>query len=553
MDSRTVGNGVEMGEQDAQRRPSLPATPGVFLGADTPLELAALSAVADPVVITDSNGKIVFANPAFTAQNGFTLEEAKGNTPRILRGATPPEVVADLWRTISAGRTWQGVVQNRRKDGSEYTSELTIAPVIPEGQTTPSHFVATHRDITARLRAENEVRNGERRLRVLINALPEAVLVIQGGVVVDANTAAAAMAGVAELKDLLGGPVGAVIPEEDVKRLRETGTSTPSQDYRFLRRDGTEVVVEGAAVPVVVDAEPALLVVGRDVTEARQLRAKMVQLDRLVSVGTLAAGVAHEVNNPLAYLLSNLDFALERVAHELSLHSAATERTTEGGAQVAFLEELLASLRDARDGAERVRKISRDLKTFARGDGEGRRPVCVERVLDVAINMTRNQLVHRARLTRSQGEPAPVMANEGQLAQVFVNLLVNGAQAIRSGRPGENEIHVSTSMVGGNVVVMIRDTGAGIAPEALQRIFEPFFTTKPVGEGTGLGLSICFGIVRDLGGDITVKSDVGAGTEVTVTLPALRRGHDAEGAQQRKEPLRSQGNESAASPAPARR
>lgn len=230
--------------------------------------------------------------------------------------------------------------------------------------------------------------------------------------------------------------------------------------------------------------------------------------DRMVSMGTPAAGVAHEVNNPLAYVISNLEFAIDEL-----------EGIQQGSRKPNDIAEVITALREAHGGADRVRSIVRGLKMFSRGDDERRGPVDVERVLESSINMVWNEIRHRARLVRDYRPVPAVHANDNQLGQVFVNLLINAAQAIPEGHSDRNEIRVVTRSDGNRVRVEIHDTGVGIAPEHLHRIFEPFFTTKPVGVGTGLGLSICHGIVHGLGGEITVESQQGMGTVFHVWLP----------------------------------
>jgi CheY-like chemotaxis protein/two-component sensor histidine kinase len=179
----------------------------------------------------------------------------------------------------------------------------------------------------------------------------------------------------------------------------------------------------------------------------------------------------------------------------------------------------------AREGAERVRAIVRDLKTFARGDDERRGPVDVRRVLDASINMAWNEIRHRARLVKEYDAVPTTSANEARLGQVFLNILVNAAQAMPVGSAADNTIRVRTTPgPGGTVVVEVSDTGPGIPREVLERIFDPFFTTKPIGVGTGLGLWICQGIITGLGGTIEATSPPGGGATFRVTLPAGGQG-----------------------------
>ncbi|HEX4476740.1 MAG TPA: ATP-binding protein [Polyangiaceae bacterium] len=233
---------------------------------------------------------------------------------------------------------------------------------------------------------------------------------------------------------------------------------------------------------------------------------RMVRADRMATVGQLAAGVAHEVNNPLAYIAANVEFAEQEI---LRLQGSPAD-----------LAEVQNALAEARQGIERVGLIVRDLKTFSRDPQEAASVVDVRDVLGSAIRIADNEVRHRAELTTSFPD-APVWteANEARLLQVFLNLLLNAAQAIAPGRANDNSIRVSLSRGdSGNVEVSIRDTGCGMTADVLARATEPFFTTKPIGIGTGLGLSVCANVVRALGGDLRFESAPGQGTLALVTL-----------------------------------
>ena len=244
-------------------------------------------------------------------------------------------------------------------------------------------------------------------------------------------------------------------------------------------------------------------------SERRKMEEQLVLSDRMVSIGTLAAGVAHEINNPLAAVLANLDYMESELAK------------IPNGPQ--GLEEIVEPLRDARFAADRVRQIVRDLKLFSRPDEERRGPVDLHRVLDSTLRMTENEVRHRARLVKKYGEVPPVDGNEARLGQVFLNLVVNAAQAMPEGNADQHEIRVITSTdESGRVLVEIHDTGSGISAAMLPHVFEPFFTTKPVGVGTGLGLAICHRIVTSYRGELLVESEVGKGTVFKVALPATR-------------------------------
>src|SRR6266581_4670400 len=246
--------------------------------------------------------------------------------------------------------------------------------------------------------------------------------------------------------------------------------------------------------------------VDRNLAEQRQAERALRQSERMASLGTVAAGVAHEINTPLTYVVTNLALIAERLPR----------RWRAGGP----LEQLDRMVEQARDGAERVRRIVRDLKTFSRPDEDVVAPVDVWRVIESSVNLASSAIQQRACL-RTDLSPVPaVLANETRLGQVFVNLLVNAAQAIAEGAAARNEVRVvSRTDDAGRAVVEVHDTGSGIPPEIMGRLFDPFFTTKPVGEGPGLGLSLCHGIVASLGGELTVESEVGRGSTFRVTLP----------------------------------
>ncbi|WP_224242033.1 PAS domain S-box protein [Hyalangium gracile] len=248
--------------------------------------------------------------------------------------------------------------------------------------------------------------------------------------------------------------------------------------------------------------------VRRRSSELAATRSALVQAERLATAGQLAAGVGHEINNPLAYVLANVMYAVE----ELAQLKAPTPEVD--------MEEIQRALVQAQLGAERIRDIVRDLRIFARGDPEAIGPVDVQAALEFSIAMAAHEIRQRAQLVRRY-EPVPlVQANESRLGQVFLNLLLNAAQATPEGAVEEHQVTV-TARPGreGWVLVEVSDTGKGIAAEHLPHIFEPFFTTKPVGVGTGLGLSVCHGIVTGLGGSIEVESEPGQGTTFRVLLP----------------------------------
>jgi CheY-like chemotaxis protein len=235
--------------------------------------------------------------------------------------------------------------------------------------------------------------------------------------------------------------------------------------------------------------------------------------DRLAAIGTVAAGVAHEVNNPLAYVISNLDYAVEELDD------------AEGPLAPDIQAEMLNALQAARGGCERVRKIVLDLKTFSRRTDESTGVVDVNTLLESAAAMLGNEVRHHAHIELDLGDVPLVSATEARLGQVFLNIIHNAAQSIAPGNVDKEEIRVTSCVENDMVVVEIRDTGCGIPPTDFKKIFDTFYTTKPAGVGTGLGLAICRRVIGELGGQIDVASVVGEGTTFRIALPIDKGQH----------------------------
>ena len=322
-----------------------------------------------------------------------------------------------------------------------------------------------------------------------------------------------------------GGELAQFIHPEDVPRFQvEMGKAMAGPqdsfelEHRALTASGDWKWMLGRARVVSRDAAGrATRIVGTctDVTERRRMLARLQIADRMASIGTLAAGVAHEINNPLAYVLGNVDFSLQ----QLEALGASPEARAPDDVREA-VRACIGALRDAESGTLRMRDIVRDVMLFSRAEEDVRKPVDLGHALRAALSLADNEIRHRARVALDVDDVPPVQANESRLSQVFLNLLVNAAQAIPEGHADRNEIAVTVRRREAGVVVEVRDTGSGILPEHRPRLFDPFFTTKPVGIGTGLGLAICHGIVTALGGEIEVESEVGKGSTFRVVLPA---------------------------------
>ncbi|HEX6241310.1 MAG TPA: ATP-binding protein, partial [Polyangiales bacterium] len=334
------------------------------------------------------------------------------------------------------------------------------------------------------------LKRSEASFRSLIERLPDAIFVHRQDRFVYANAAALGLLGHGDPGQLWSWAMPQLLtPERRTEPRRaarsDQGAPASTHEAQLVYHDGTKIDVEVVSMPVNFDGLAATLSIARDISARKQLTAKMMEMDRMIAVGTLAAGVGHEINNPLAYVLSNLDYALD-----------ALRPAQEAGADAPVpRDDVRQALVEAREGAERVRHIVRDLRTFSSTPETTVSTVELIPVLESAIHMAFNEIRHRAQLVREY-EGAPLIRGcPSRLGQVFLNLLVNAVHAIPVGTANEHRITVRASGSGGQALVEVCDTGTGLERQYLSRLFDPFFTTKPMGQGTGLGLFICKRIV----------------------------------------------------------
>ena len=340
--------------------------------------------------------------------------------------------------------------------------------------------------------------------RRLVEAAPDGIVISRNGMMLYVNPAAVALLGYDHASELVGrpmtflGPEGGAMMRRRLEEMARTGERLPPAEYPATRRDGTRIVAEIASMHTHYEGAPAVLAFARDVTERVRLREHLAHTDRLAAIGTLAAGVAHEINNPLTFMM---------LASELLQRNAADP------AKVA------TAVRDIQAGATRIAHIVRDLREFARKDDDVPGLVDLATVIDSAARIVAHEVRPRARLQidGTDGLPA-VLGVTTRLEQVFVNLLLNASHAV----PWEKRdavISVTARATDDHVVIDVTDDGEGISPDVLPRIFDAYFTTKQATGGTGLGLSISREIVGRLGGTLEVESLVGRGTTMRLTLP----------------------------------
>jgi PAS domain S-box-containing protein len=335
--------------------------------------------------------------------------------------------------------------------------------------------------------------------RLLVENAPDAIVVSRRGIVLYANAAAARLLGHEDVSALVGKPM-TFMDAQSIEAMRQriahmaaTGERLVPREYPARRKDGSPMTAEVTSAIIALDGSPAVVGYVRDATERVRLRAQLARADRLAALGTMAAGVAHEINNPLAFMA----LAAEALARDVKGREAA----------------LLA---DLRSGIDRIAGIVRDLRSFGRDDGEMARPMELGPVIDAAERLVHHEVRPRGLLHKEYGDLPPVIGVPGPIEQVFVNLFLNAAHAL--GDRADGRIVVRAEVNDERVAISVEDDGCGISAESLGSIFEPFYTTRSSAGGTGLGLSISRGIVARAGGDLVARSTLGKGTTMIVTL-----------------------------------
>ena len=516
----------------------------------------AVEQTASAILITTPAGTITYVNQKFCQSTGYEPSEVIGRNSRMLKsGMQQPELYAELWTTISSGREWHGEMHNRRKDGSTYWESAIISP-ITNARGTISHYLAVKEDITERKSAERQLLKKQAELVLQHEQLRNLFSMVQQGkreweqtmdciddlvAIADSehrikrcNLAFSTFVGLcyqdlisSDWRELLGRAGLDLDHAEGASELFHpaSGRWLTLKMYHYDDGQGEVVMLHDLTEIKLVSQQLATAY-----QELQETHFQLLQQEKMASIGQLAAGVAHEINNPMGFISSNLctmEKYLERLTRFLELQGTGVQQWAPPQFQeeVALarralkveyiLRDAVSLLAESRDGAERVRVIVQNLKSFSRVDEARCSCVDLNECLETTITIAWNELKYKTTLNRDYGELPLVRCLPQQLNQVFLNLLVNAAHAIEK----LGEITIRTRAEGNRVSIAVHDTGCGIPQEIRHRIFEPFFTTKEVGKGTGLGLSISYDIIKKHGGSIEVESGPECGTTFTITLP----------------------------------
>lgn len=463
---------------------------------------AAVEGATDPIELTDCTARFVYTNAAWQATFGYPPAMSLGRTPRqLFRGGEDDRPLDHAFFQFSLdaivqGEPWLGTLTNRTRSGQQLMVEASVARFVAEGADFVGN-IAVRRKLEHREARETALMAAHYEFRAVLSAIPDGVVVLRGDRIYFVNPAFLAIVDRAETDVIRRVPTEFVHPDD---RSLLSLPEVPQAPVRLLRPDGSSRLVEfSVAGSVSFEGAPATILLVRDTTDRRLSEERMVHGEKVSALGLLAAGVAHEINNPLASLLLNLEL--------LGQDSA------DAGARAELL-------REATEGAKRIEAIAEELHSFSATDTGGQlETVDVGKAIAAAVNLTANEIRHRARLVRDDGADLFVLAREGPLVQVLVVVLTNAAQAIPDGASGTHRIEITAQARGSTVEIVISDTGVGIPAELLDRVFEPFAITK--GRSLGTGLAIARRIIDEAGGSIRIAARPGGGTTVRIALPRV--------------------------------
>ncbi|MFT3867358.1 MAG: PAS domain S-box protein [Nibricoccus sp.] len=513
------------------------------------------------IIITDTQGRIEYVNPYFEKVTGYAANEVIGKNPRILKSGTQSdEFYREMWSTLSAGREWLGDLQNRRKNGELFWERATMSGIRNE-QGIITHYVAVKEDITERKKAEEAQRESEALLKAIFSGASDAILLLCDNKLIDCNPKALEMFGYSkdelmklQPKDVSpseqpDGRDSAVTAADYIQQALQNGSC--QFEWMHQRKDGSCFPAEVLLSSFAFRGRSIIHGSVRDVSEKkkaeverRELEARLQLTNKLESVGSLAAGVAHEINTPTQFISDNARFLtgafaqLEKIlaSHRQLVEQAAAHadfgpvlaeiKATETENELEYLiEEIPRCLEQSLDGLRRIGKIVGSLKEFSHPGGEEKSHANINRAIETTVGVSRHEWKYVADVVTELDPNLPkVNCVIDEINQAVLNLIINATHAIEEAnkKTGATRglITIRTRQDAGNVIIEVTDTGTGIPEAVRERVFEPFFTTKPVGKGTGQGLAIVQAvIVKKHRGNVSFTTEMGKGTTFILTLP----------------------------------
>jgi PAS domain S-box-containing protein len=480
------------------------------------------------------DGTITYVSPSVEKVRGFTAEEAMRqgideiHTPAS--AAISMGYFTTLYADIQAGRPpqrFRGELEYRCKDGSTVWTEVMALPVVgPDGAVV--EILGVTRDLADRKRAEEALRASETRFRTLAEESPVGIFQADArGHIVYLNRMGMEMLGTTQERASGQGLHGMVHPADRSRVLAEWDEAVAAgrgfaSEFRCVGAHGKVLTLRGQSTALrgAGGGVEGFIGVFIDLTERRALEEQLAVASRLASLGTLVAGVAHEINNPLGGALASHEFVEEEVRRLQALLQSAAPLDREELAR--RLSEVTDALGDAQAGERRIAAIVKDLALFGRPDPR-RTTLSLARVVEGAMRWLPPALKQGATIHQEDQGAPDVVASEGQLGQVVLNLLTNAIQSAPGGRKTNVRVRIGPGAPG-RALLEVADDGAGISPEVMRHVFDPFFTTRVVGQGMGLGLALSHAIVTAHGGTITATSELGKGSTFRVELPVAAEG-----------------------------
>ncbi|TRW93119.1 MHYT domain-containing protein [Candidatus Methylobacter oryzae] len=521
---------------------------------------AVLDSTNQGFVMMDRDGVITECNSAMSVLTGMDKQLLIGKfywdlmiTDRNLSADTDQQLLAGtFYRDLMAPDHVRAKQGNRRAEVKLNRADGSLLPCLVDSNSIFDnesdeilYSFALFSDISQRIADETELREREMQFRALLESTPDPMVIVDGNDSINMiNRQAVDLLGYAK-DELLGKAVGILLTDESGRIYNQFRNDTNAQAAPASRRQELFVKTNGGRnIPVEVSLSPietskGVLIAAalRDITERKryeesilqlaEAKSQLLQTEKMSAIGQLAAGIAHELNTPIAFVYANLG-AFDGYIKDILEITAAYRANARPGDVVASAAEkdfeylqsdIFELIAESKDGLMRMKSIVDDLRNFSRADGGEWQIVDLHKGLDSTLNIVRNELKYKCVVTKNYSNDLPLIrCFASQLNQVFMNLLVNAAHSIE----GRGEIAITTRICPTDhsaIQVLIADTGSGIAQENLKRIFEPFYTTKPIGQGTGLGLSIAWGIIAKHHGTIDVSSVAGVGSTFTITLP----------------------------------
>ena len=513
--------------------------------------------VHEGLLVIDKNYKIRYADNTYLIVHGRSLKETIGRCcHEILHDFNEPchrhGEECKLPEVLKTGEPQRYLHKQFTANGAKILVDISIFP-LKDDQNQVTHVIQSAQNVTELKQMEKELLEFEEQYRLLVNNAGDSIFIVQDQALRFSNPKTQEITGYSP-EELAKISFFDLIHSEDREKVCQgyktklTGEKySDALTFRIITKTGKEVWTQLNTTPITWEGKPATLNVLRDISQLKQaekekkrMEAQLLHSEKMASIGQLAAGVAHEINNPTGFVSSNLktlsDYIkdIRHLSEEYrQLVSKLKQQKGDSGLfavseqvkRITALEEevdldfvlkdVLELIEESREGTERIKKIVLDLKDFAHPGEDKPSLADINHNMDSTVNVVWNELKYKADVIKDYGDLPRVQCYPQLLNQVFMNLLVNAVQSIKE----RGEIKIQTRDKNKNVEIKISDTGSGIPKEYLPRIFDPFFTTKEIGKGTGLGLNVAYNVIKKHQGQIDVKSDVGKGTTFIIRIP----------------------------------